>query len=64
LNQNYAQWLTTELEAFDRLSWRNTVSVYQIRANQCADQPDALFYQIYGGAVQFQLVAPTDIAAR
>jgi hypothetical protein len=64
LNQNYAQWLTTELEAFDRLSWRNTVSVYQIWANQCADEPDALFYQIYGGAVQFQLVAPTDIAAK
>jgi hypothetical protein len=48
----------------DRLSWRNAVSVYQIRANQRADEPDALFYQVYGGAVQFQLVAPTDIAAK
>ena len=46
------------------LSWRNAVSVYQISANQCADNPDAFFYQIYGGAVQFQLVAPTDIAAK
>ena len=45
------------------LSWRNAVNVYQIRANQCADKPDAFFYQIYGGTVQFLLVAPTDIAA-
>jgi len=46
------------------LSWRNAVSVYQIWANQYAGESDALFYQIYGGAVQFQLVAPTDIAAK
>jgi hypothetical protein len=48
----------------DRLSWRNAVSVLQIWANQCADKPDASFYQIYGGAMQFQLVAPADIAAK
>ena len=46
------------------LSWRNAVSVYQIRANQCADEPDALLYQIYGGLMQFQLAAATDIAAK
>lgn len=46
------------------LSWRNAVSVHQIRANQCADEPDALLYQIYGGSMQFQLVAATDIAAK
>jgi hypothetical protein len=46
------------------LSWRNAVSVYQIWANQRADEPYALFYQIYGGAVQFQLIAPTNIAAK
>jgi hypothetical protein len=48
----------------DPLNWRNAISVYQIWANQCADEPDALFYQIYGGAVQFQLEATTDIAAK
>ncbi len=48
----------------DQLSWRNAVSVHQIRANQCADEPDALLYQIYGGPMQFQLVAATDIAAK
>ena len=47
-----------------QLSWRNAVSVHQISANQCADEPDALFYQIYGGTMQFQLVAATDIAAK
>ena len=47
-----------------QLSWRNAVSVHQIRANQCADEPDALLYQIYGGSMQFQLVAATDIAAK
>ena len=47
-----------------QLSWRNAVSVHQIRANQCADEPDAPFYQIYGGTMQFQLVAATDIAAK
>ena len=47
-----------------QLSWRNAVSVHQIRANQCANEPDALFYHIYGGAMQFQLVAATDIAAK
>lgn len=46
------------------LSWRNAVSVHQIRANQCADEPDALLYQIYGGSMQFELVAATDIAAK
>ncbi len=46
------------------LSWPNAVSVYQIWANQCADEPYAFFYQIYGGAMQFQLVAPTDIAVQ
>jgi hypothetical protein len=65
VNQNRAQWLTTEPEAFlTGLSWRNAVSVYQIRANQRANEPDAFFYQIYGGTVQLQLVAPTDIAAK
>jgi hypothetical protein len=47
-----------------QLSWRNAVSVHQIRTNQCADEPDALLYQIYGGSMQFQLVAATDIAAK
>ncbi|WP_435368447.1 hypothetical protein [Sphingomonas faeni] len=47
-----------------QLSWRNAVSVHQIRANQCANEPDALLYQIYGGSMQFQLVAATDIAAK
>ena len=47
-----------------QLSWRNAVSVHQIRANQCADKPDALLYQIYGRSMQFQLVAATDIAAQ
>lgn len=47
-----------------QLSWRNAVSVHQIRANQCANEPDALLYQIYGGSMQFQLVAATDIAAQ
>ena len=47
-----------------QLSWRNAVSVHQISANQCAEEPDALFYQIYGGTMQFQLVAATDIAAK
>lgn len=47
-----------------QLSWRNAVSVHQIRANQCADEPDALLYQIYRGSMQFQLVAATDIAAK
>ena len=47
-----------------QLCWRNAVSVHQISANQCADEPDALFYQIYGGTMQFQLVAATDIAAK
>jgi hypothetical protein len=47
-----------------QLSWRNAVSVHQIRANHCADEPDALLYQIYGGSMQFQLVAATDIAAK
>ena len=47
-----------------QLSWRNAVSVHQISANQCADEPDALFYQIYGGTMQFQLVAATNIAAK
>lgn len=46
------------------LSWPSAVSVYQIWANQCADEPYAFFYQIYGGAMQFHLVAPTDIAAQ
>ncbi len=46
------------------LSWRNAVSVHQIRANQCADKPDALLYHIYGDSIQFQLVAATDIAAK
>jgi hypothetical protein len=64
LNQNCAQWLTTELGVLDRLSWRNAVGVYEIWANQCANEPDALFYQIYGGTMQFQLVAATDIAAK
>ena len=49
---------------FSQLSWRNAVSVHQIRANQCADEPDALLYQIYGGSMQFQLVAAADIAAK
>ena len=35
----------------DGLSCRNAVSVYQIWANQRADEPDALFYQVYGGAM-------------
>ena len=47
-----------------QLSWRNAVSVHQTRANQCTDEPDALLYQIYGGSMQFQLVAATDIAAK
>jgi len=47
-----------------QLSWRNAVSVHQIGANQCANEPDALLYQIYGGSMQFQLVAATDIAAK
>jgi len=47
-----------------QLSWRNAVSVHQIRTNQCADEPDALLYQIHGGSMQFQLVAATDIAAK
>ena len=47
-----------------QLSWRNAVSVRQIRANQCADELDALLYQIYGRSMQFQLVAATDIAAK
>ena len=47
-----------------QLSWRNAVSVYEIWANQCANEPDALFYQIYGGSMQFQLVAAADIAAK
>ncbi|WP_443027098.1 hypothetical protein [Sphingomonas sp. LB3N6] len=49
---------------FDRLSWRDAVSIYQTRANQCADKPDALFYQIDGGTVQFQFEAPNDIATK
>jgi hypothetical protein len=48
----------------DRLSWCNPVGVYQTWANQRTAEPDALLYQIYGGAVQFQLVAPTNIAAK
>jgi hypothetical protein len=64
LNQNCAQWLTTEPGILDRLSCRNAVSVYQTRTNQSTDEPDALFYQVYGGTVQFQLKAPTDIAAK
>jgi len=47
-----------------QLSWRNAVCVHQIRANDCADEPDALLYQIYGGTMQFQLVAATNIAAK
>jgi hypothetical protein len=46
------------------LSWGNAVSVYQIWANQCANEPDAFFNQVDGGTVQLQLVAPTDIAAK
>jgi hypothetical protein len=46
------------------LRWRNAVSVYQIWANQCADEPDAFFNQVDRGTVQLQLVAPTDIAAK
>ena|GEM_PF-5692562 len=64
MNQNCAQWLTTEPGVLDRLSWRNAVGVYETWANQCANEPDTLFYQIYGGTMQFQLVAATDIAAK
>jgi hypothetical protein len=46
------------------LNWRNAVSVYQIWANQCADEPNAFFNQINGGTAQLQLVAPTNIAAK
>jgi hypothetical protein len=46
------------------LSWRNAVSVYQIWADQCADELDAFFNEVDGGTVQLQLVAPTDIAAK
>jgi hypothetical protein len=46
------------------LSWRNAVSVYQIWANQCADEPDAFFNEVDGGTVQLQLVAPTNIATK
>ncbi len=63
MNQNRGQWLTTERDKC-QLSWRNAVSVDQIRANQCADEPDAPLYQIYGGSMQFQPVAATDIAAK
>jgi hypothetical protein len=46
------------------LNWRYAVSVYQIWANQCADEPDAFFNEVDRGTVQLQLVAPTDIAAK
>jgi len=45
----------------DLLGWRNAISVDQIRANQRADQPYALFYQIDRDAMQFEVVAPTNI---
>ena len=54
MNRIHAQSLTTERDNCPALpSRRNAVSVYQIRANQRADEPDALFYHVYGGAMQF-----------
>ncbi len=46
------------------LSWCDAVSVHKIWANQCADEPDAFLNKVDGSAMQFQLVAPTDIAAK
>ncbi|WP_422663608.1 hypothetical protein [Sphingomonas sp. CFBP9019] len=45
------------------LSWRNAVGVYQIWTNQSADDPNAFLNEIDGSAMQFQLVAPTDITS-
>ncbi|WP_439144549.1 hypothetical protein [Sphingomonas faeni] len=45
------------------LSWRNAVGVYQIWANQRADDPNAFLNEIDGSEMQFQLVAPADITS-
>jgi len=46
------------------LSWCNAVSVHKIWANQCSDEPNAFLNEIDGSAMQFQLVASADIAAK
>lgn len=63
MNQNCAECLSTRGMVCS-LSWCNAVSVHKIWANQCADEPNALLNEIDGSAMQFQLVAPTDIAAK